>query len=131
MPGITTPYEGSGAPPWRDDAAVDFTLTSEQRLIVETVRGFVEKELYPHEDDVERLDEISAGLAGAICSAAPLAVAAVLEILRETEGADVRTGYSLLRSGNLTAYRRMLDSRDAREGALAFAERRTPRWTGE
>jgi acyl-CoA dehydrogenase len=45
---------------------VDFTLTSEQRLIVETVRSFVENELYPHEDEVERLDEIPAGLAGAI-----------------------------------------------------------------
>jgi len=45
---------------------VDFTLTSEQRLIVETVRSFVEHELYPHEDDVERLDEIPAGLASAI-----------------------------------------------------------------
>lgn len=45
---------------------MDFTLTSEQRLIVETVRSFVENELYPHEDEVERLDEIPAGLAGAI-----------------------------------------------------------------
>jgi len=71
------------------------------------------------------------GLADAICSAAPLAVAAVLEILRETEGADIRAGYSLLRSGSLPAYHRMLGSRDAREGALAFAERRMPRWTGE
>jgi len=45
---------------------VDFTLTSEQRLIAETVRGFVEKELYPHEDEIERLDEVPADLASAI-----------------------------------------------------------------
>ena len=45
---------------------MDFTLTSEQRLIVETVRSFVENELYPHEDEVERLDEIPADLASAI-----------------------------------------------------------------
>ena len=71
------------------------------------------------------------GLADAICAAAPLAVAAVLEILRETQGTDVRAGYSLLRDGSLPAYRKMLGSRDAQEGALAFAQRRTPRWTGE
>ena len=45
---------------------MDFTLSSEQRLIVETVRSFVENELYPHEKDVERLDEIPASLASAI-----------------------------------------------------------------
>ena len=45
---------------------MDFTLTEEQRLIVDTVRGFVEKELYPHEDEVERLDEVPAELAAQI-----------------------------------------------------------------
>jgi acyl-CoA dehydrogenase len=45
---------------------VDFTLTEEQRLIVDTVRAFVEKELYPHEDEVERLDEVPPELAGQI-----------------------------------------------------------------
>jgi acyl-CoA dehydrogenase len=45
---------------------VDFTLTEEQRLIVDTVRGFVEKELYPHEDEVERLDDVPAELAAQI-----------------------------------------------------------------
>ena len=45
---------------------MDFTLTGEQRLIVETVRSFVEDELYPHEDEVERLDEIPDGLASSI-----------------------------------------------------------------
>ena len=37
---------------------MDLTLSEEQRLIVDTVRAFVEKELYPHEDEVERLDEV-------------------------------------------------------------------------
>ncbi len=45
---------------------VDFELTDEQRLIVETVRGFVRNELYPREDEVERLDEVPAELATAI-----------------------------------------------------------------
>ena len=38
---------------------MDFGLTSEQRLIVETVRGFVEQELYPLEDQVERDGEVA------------------------------------------------------------------------
>lgn len=33
---------------------MDFSLTGEQELIVETVRNFVESELYPLEDEVER-----------------------------------------------------------------------------
>ena len=45
---------------------MDFTLTDEQRLIADTVRTFVEKELYPHEKEVERLDEVPWELAGRI-----------------------------------------------------------------
>ena len=37
---------------------MDFSLTDEQKMIVQTVRAFVEKELLPHEEDVERLDEV-------------------------------------------------------------------------
>jgi butyryl-CoA dehydrogenase len=33
---------------------MDFGLTDEQRMIVETTRAFVERELYPHEAEVER-----------------------------------------------------------------------------
>ncbi len=33
---------------------MDFGLTEEQKLIVETTRAFVENELYPHEQEVER-----------------------------------------------------------------------------
>ncbi|MBI3899305.1 MAG: acyl-CoA/acyl-ACP dehydrogenase [Gammaproteobacteria bacterium] len=42
---------------------MNFELTQEQQMIVDTVRRFVETELYPHEDTVERLDEIPAELA--------------------------------------------------------------------
>ena len=35
-----------------------FALTDEQEMIVTTVRDFVEKEIYPHEDLVERTGEV-------------------------------------------------------------------------
>ncbi|MBC6405612.1 MAG: acyl-CoA dehydrogenase family protein [Rhodospirillales bacterium] len=37
---------------------MQFDLSEEQELIVRTTRSFVEKVLYPHEETVERLDEI-------------------------------------------------------------------------
>ena len=37
---------------------MDFGLTEEQRLIVETTRAFVEHELYPHEAEVERTGQL-------------------------------------------------------------------------
>jgi crotonobetainyl-CoA hydratase len=70
------------------------------------------------------------GLADAICAAAPLAVAAALEILRETEGAGAGAGFAIQHGDGLPAYRAMRGSQDATEGARAFAERRTPRWQG-
>ncbi len=42
---------------------MDFTLSHEQQLIVETVRSFVERELYPHELEVERTDRVTPELA--------------------------------------------------------------------
>jgi acyl-CoA dehydrogenase len=45
---------------------MDFELSDEQSMIVETVRRFVEVELYPHEDEVERLDEIPAEVAATV-----------------------------------------------------------------
>jgi len=45
---------------------MDFRLNDEQRAIVATVRDFVRRELVPHEDLVERLDEVPADLAESI-----------------------------------------------------------------
>ena len=41
---------------------MDFALTDEQRLIVDTTRVFVENELYPHEPDVERTGRLEMDL---------------------------------------------------------------------
>ena len=45
---------------------MQFGLTQEQEMIVSTVRSFVEKEIYPHEDLVERSGEVPADLADEI-----------------------------------------------------------------
>jgi acyl-CoA dehydrogenase len=45
---------------------MDLSLTDEQRLIAATMRDFVERELYPHEDEVERLDGVPGDVARAI-----------------------------------------------------------------
>ena len=41
---------------------MDFQLDDEQRAVVQTVRRFVDHELVPHEDEVERLDDVPAEL---------------------------------------------------------------------
>ena len=41
---------------------MDFALTTEQQLVVDTVRAFVERELYPHEQAVENTGEVPAEL---------------------------------------------------------------------
>lgn len=45
---------------------MDFGLSQEQEMIVETVRSFVEREIYPHEDLVEKLGEVPAEIAADI-----------------------------------------------------------------
>ena len=45
---------------------MDFGLATEQQMVVDTVRGFVEKELYPHEEDVERTGAVPPELGEAI-----------------------------------------------------------------
>jgi crotonobetainyl-CoA hydratase len=106
--------------------AVEYLLTGKRLSAAEAARWGLVNRVVPGGELMAAARE----LAGAICAAAPLAVAAVLEILRETEGTSVPRGYELLRTGDLPAYRAMLGSQDAQEGARAFAERRAPRWQG-
>jgi crotonobetainyl-CoA hydratase len=80
-------------------------------------------------DAADLMDTVLA-LAAEIRAGAPLAVAAVQEILAATSGLDVRDGFARLRAGDLTSYARMQRSEDAVEGPRAFAEKRPPQWQG-
>ncbi|MGH3402082.1 MAG: enoyl-CoA hydratase-related protein [Streptosporangiaceae bacterium] len=106
--------------------AVEYLLTGRRISAAEAARWGLVNRIVPAAELMAAARE----LADAICASAPLAVAAVLEILRRTDGAGVRAGYEILRTGKLPAYQQMLGSQDAREGARAFAEHRPPRWQG-
>ncbi len=78
----------------------------------------------------DRVLEVALDLARDICAAAPLAIAAVEEVLDVTGAVSVQDGFRLLRSGDLPHYESVLRSDDAAEGPRAFAEKRPPRWQG-
>lgn len=69
-------------------------------------------------------------LAARVCAQAPLAIAAVLEVWQATDGLAVRDAFGVLRSGALPIHRSLGSSADAKEGIAAFADRRSPRWSG-
>lgn len=70
-------------------------------------------------------------LAAQIVAAAPLPLAALKQILRATESEPVERAFQTLRAGVVPAYAAMLRSEDAKEGPLAFAQKRPPVWQGQ
>ena len=66
-----------------------------------------------------------------IAQSAPLALAAIKAVIRETEDLKIEDGYKLMRSGKIEVYQQMLESVDASEGPLAFSEKRSPEWKGQ
>ena len=42
---------------------MEFSLSSEQKMLIESARAFAENELYPHEEEVEQADSVSPELA--------------------------------------------------------------------
>ncbi|MFI5815958.1 crotonase/enoyl-CoA hydratase family protein [Streptomyces sp. NPDC051643] len=70
---------------------------------------------------------VALGLAEQLARNAPLALAAVKNLVRAADGVPEADLFAVQRKelGILTA------SADAREGMTAFAERRAPRWTGK
>jgi crotonobetainyl-CoA hydratase len=107
--------------------AVEYLLTGRRMTAPEAARWGLVNQVVPAAEVMPAALE----LARRVCASAPLAVAAVLEILRETEGAGTQAGYATQRGNGLPAYQAMLSSQDAQEGARAFTERRSPVWRGQ
>jgi crotonobetainyl-CoA hydratase len=107
--------------------AVEYLLTGRRMTAAEAARWGLVNRVVPAAETMTAARE----LADRVCASAPLAVAAVLEILRETEATGTAAGYATQRGGGLPAYQAMLSSQDAQEGARAFTERRKPVWRGK
>ena len=106
--------------------AMDLLLTGRRMGATEAAHFGLVNKVVPSGD----LMEEAHSLARDIAEKAPLAVAALKEIIRSTEHLSVEQAFAITRSGPLPAYRRMLASEDFREGPRAFAEKRKPSFVG-
>jgi crotonobetainyl-CoA hydratase len=106
--------------------ARELLLTGRRMTADEAVRRGLANRMVPGPE----LMDAALALAGDIVAGAPLAVAAIQEVLDRTAGLGLAEAFTMLRSGDLPAYTRMLGSEDAAEGPRAFAEKRPPRWQG-
>lgn len=69
-------------------------------------------------------------LAERIITGAPLAIAAIIDMIKRTSHLSVADGLALMRSGDVEPYETMLTSDDAKEGPMSFVEKRPPTWMG-
>ena len=104
--------------------ALEMLLTGRHMGALEAARwGLVNRVVAP-----DQLLDTAQALAQEMVLAAPLALAAVKELVNATEGQTIEAAYTTLRKADLPHYRTMLRSEDAAEGPRAFAEKRPPRW---
>jgi crotonobetainyl-CoA hydratase len=106
--------------------ATELLLTGRRMSAQEAQRWGLVNQVVPAEALLQTAQE----LAASIVQNAPLALAAVKQVLSETEGQTLPAAYATLRGGTLQHYISMLTSEDAQEGPRAFGEKRPPRWRG-
>ena len=103
--------------------AADILLTGRHLTATEAQRISLIGEVVPDGTAVDRAREVAA----AIAANGPVAVQAVLRALRATEGVSEREAMRI----DSTIGMEVFASDDAREGPLAFMEKRTPQFSGK
>jgi crotonobetainyl-CoA hydratase len=120
------PDNGAVRLPRRLPAAIanEMLLTGRRMSADEAARWGLVNRVVPAAD----LLDAARSLAADVCWAAPLSAAAILDIGRRTAHVDPIEAMAGIR--DIPSYRAAIDSDDAKEGALAHAERRPPVWRG-
>ncbi|MEM8631459.1 MAG: enoyl-CoA hydratase-related protein [Pseudomonadota bacterium] len=106
--------------------AMEIMMTGRRAPASELARWGLVNDVVP----ATSLIETARALADRVAASAPLSLQAIKEIDRATEGLGEEAAYAEMRGADLPSYRGIYDSADAAEGMAAFAERRTPQWTG-
>ena len=102
--------------------ALKVLLTGEPLSAVDAKRYGLVSELTPSGAALAGAQELAQRIAGN----APLALAKVKQVLRDTQGLNDSEAFTRQSQDAHS----LLDSEDAHEGALAFAEKRAPIWRG-
>ncbi len=87
--------------------------------------------LVNHSCPLNELQNTALEWAHQIAKSAPLSLAAIKSVVRETDHMELETAYEFMRSGSIKPYQKMLRSDDAKEGPIAFSEKRSPKWKGK
>jgi crotonobetainyl-CoA hydratase len=106
--------------------ALEILMTGRQFSARELASLGLINEVVPADQLMERANAFAQDL----LRAAPLSLAAVKEAVHLTEKLTFEESYAALRSKTWPAFMKMLESRDALEGAKAFLEKRKTDWKG-
>ncbi len=107
--------------------AMDMLMTGRRMDVNEAKHYGLVNRICPQDDLINQSHE----WALQISKSAPLSIAAIKSVIRSTEMMDLEEAYELMRSGKIEAYQKMLHSEDAKEGPIAFSEKRPPKWKGK
>jgi crotonobetainyl-CoA hydratase len=105
--------------------ATEMLLTGRRMSADEAAKWGLVNRVVPASDVMASARELAAQL----CAVAPLSIAAMLELARSLEMTPSAQAMRDMRDNS--AYRTAIDSRDAKEGPAAFAEKRLPQWKGK
>ncbi len=106
--------------------AMDLLLTGRWLEAAEARHWGLVKEILPAGGLMDRARELAELLAGG----PPLVFAAIKEVVRETGHLPVQNAFDLVTGKRLATVKTLYQSADVKEGARAFAEKRSPVWQG-
>ena len=106
--------------------AMDLLLTGRWMEVEEAQRWGLLKEIVPAAELMPRARE----LANFLAQGPPLVLAAIKEVMRETETLSEQEAVTRVATRKFPTVDRLYSSEDQLEGARAFIEKRDPVWKG-